>query len=125
MSWFATRAIRPQFVRGWQDAQSGLAGGPGDITAPIVPITVYPATVNFLLYPAGAVVIARQDVITLTNVYDSTNLTQNLYTALFTEEGFAPIFPCGEIRQYTVSACPSGVSAAPAYTGCAVPAAAA
>jgi hypothetical protein len=125
MSWFATRAIRPQFVRGWQDAQSGLAGGPGDITAPITPITVYPATVNFLIYPAGAVVIARQDVITLTNVYDSTNLTQNLYTALFTEEGYAPIFPCGEIRQYTVSACPSGVSAAPAYTGCAAPAVAA
>ncbi len=122
VSWFTTRNIRPQFVRGWQDAQSGLAGGPGDITAPITPIQTYPATVNFLIYPAGAIVIARQDVVTLTNVYDSTNLTQNLYTALFTEEGYAPIFPCGEIRQYTVSACPSGVSAAPAYTGCAVPA---
>ncbi|WP_328902294.1 major capsid protein [Streptomyces sp. NBC_00441] len=124
VSWFTTRNIRPQFVRGWQDAQSGLAGGPGDITAPITPITAYPATVDFMIYPAGAVVIARQDVVTLTNVYDSTNLTQNLYTALFTEEGYAPIFPCGEIRQYTVPACPSGVSAAPAYTGCAAPAAA-
>ncbi|MEU1494297.1 major capsid protein [Streptomyces sp. NPDC005776] len=125
MSWFAARAIRVQFVRGWQDAQSGLAGGPGDITAPITPILAYPATVQFLIYPAGAIVIARQDVITLTNVYDSTNLKLNLYTALFTEEGYAPIFPCGDVRLYTVQACPSGVSAAPAYTGCAVPAAAA
>lgn len=122
VSWFTLRNIRPQFVRGWQDAQSGLAGGPGDITAPITPITALPTTVNFLIYPAGAVVIAREDVVTLTNVYDSTNLAQNLYTALFTEEGYAPIFPCGEIRQYTANACPSGATAAQVYTSCAVPA---
>lgn len=121
VNWFSVRGIRPQFVYGWQDQQSGLATGPGDITAPIVPITAFPTTVQFLIYPAGAVVLARQDVVTLTNVYDSSNLTQNLYTALFTEEGFAPIFPCGEVRLYTANACPSGVSAAPAYTGCAVP----
>ncbi len=121
VNWFTTRGIRPQFVYGWQDQQTGLATGPGDITAPITPITAFPTTVQFLIYPAGAVVLARQDVVTLTNVYDSTNLTQNLYTALFTEEGFAPIFPCGEVRLYTAQACPSGVSAAPAYTGCAVP----
>lgn len=124
VSWFTLRNIRPQFVRGWQDAQSGLAGGPGDITAPIVPITALPTTVNFLIYPAGAVVLAREDVVTLTNVYDSTNLSQNLYTALFTEEGYAPIFPCGEVRQYTANACPSGATAAQVYTSCAVPAAA-
>jgi hypothetical protein len=117
--WFVTRGVRPQFIRGWQDAQSGLAGGPGDITAPITPITALPTTVNFLLYPAGAIVLARQDVVTLTNVYDSTNLQQNLYTALFTEEGFAPIFPCGEVRQYTANACPSGATGAQVWTSCA------
>ncbi len=125
MSWFTARAIRPQFVRGWQDAQSGLATGPGDITAPITPITSLPSTVNFLLYPAGAIVLLREDVITLTNVYDSTNLKQNLYTALFMEEGYAPIFPCGEVRQYTAQACPSGATGAQVWTSCAVPAAAA
>lgn len=123
ISWFTTRNIRPQFVRGWQDAQSGLAGGPGDITAPITPITALPTTVNFLLYPAGAVVIAREDVVTLTNVYDSTNLTTNRFTQLFTEEGYAPIFPCGEVRQYTANACPSGATAAQVWTSCAAPAA--
>lgn len=123
MSWFTTRNIRVQFVRDWQDAQSGLAGGPGDITAPIVPITAFPTTVQFLIYPAGAVVLLREDVITLTNVYDSTNLRQNLYTALFTEEGYAPIFPCGEIRLYTAQACPSGATGHQVWSSCAAPAA--
>lgn len=120
ISWFATRNVRPQFVRGWQDAQSGLATGPGDITAPITPITALPTTVNFLIYPAGAVVIAREDVVTLTNVYDSTNLTTNRFTQLFTEEGYAPIFPCGEVRQYTAQACPSGATALQVDTSCVV-----
>jgi hypothetical protein len=118
IAWFATRNVRPQFVRGWQDAQSGLAGGPGDITAPITPITALPTEVNFLIYPAGAVVIAREDVVTLTNVYDSTNLTTNRFTQLFTEEGYAPIFPCGEVRQYTAQACPSGATALQVDTSC-------
>lgn len=121
INWFAVRNVRPQFVRGWQDAQSGLASGPGDITTPITPITALPNTVNFLIYPAGAVVIAREDVVTLTNVYDSTNLTVNRFTQLFTEEGYAPIFPCGEIRQYTAQACPSGATAAQVWTSCAAP----
>lgn len=121
IAWFTTRNVRPQFVRGWQDAQSGLAGGPGDITAPITPITALPTSVNFLIYPAGAVVIAREDVVTLTNVYDSTNLTTNRFTQLFTEEGYAPIFPCGEVRQYTANACPSGATAAQVWTSCAAP----
>lgn len=120
ISWFATRNVRPQFVRGWQDAQSGLATGPGDITAPITPITALPTEVNFLIYPAGAVVIAREDVVTLTNVYDSTNLTTNRFTQLFTEEGYAPIFPCGEVRQYTAQACPSGATALQVDTSCVV-----
>ncbi len=121
IAWFATRNVRPQFVRGWQDAQSGLAGGPGDITTPITPITALPTEVNFLIYPAGAVVIAREDVVTLTNVYDSTNLTTNRFTQLFTEEGYAPIFPCGEVRQYTAEACPSGATALQVDTSCVAP----
>lgn len=123
MNWFSVRNVRPQFIRGWQDAQSNLPAGPGDITAPIVPITGLPTTVQFLIYPAGAIVLARQDVVTLTNVYDSTNLRQNLYTALFMEEGYAPIFPCGEVRLYTANACPSGATGHQVYTSCAAPAA--
>lgn len=129
ISWFAVRGIRPQFIRGWQDAQSGgdpANGFPGDITpaaGPFTYITALPTTVNFLIYPAGAIVLAREDVVTLTNVYDSTNLKSNLYTALFTEEAYKPIFPCGEVVEYTAQLCPSGATAHQVYTSCAVPAA--
>lgn len=116
--WFSVRQIRPQFVYDWQDALSGLGTGPGGA----VPLTALPSTVQFLIYPAGAVVLARQDVVTLSNVYDAANLTQNLYTRLFAEEGFAVLFPCGPVRLYTAQACPSGATAMQAYTGCVAPA---
>lgn len=119
--WFATRNIRPQFVYDWQDAYSGLATGPGDADV----LLALPSTVNFLIYPAGAVVLARQDVVTLSNVYDAANLAQNLYTRLFTEEGFNLLFPCGAVRQYTAQVCPSGATAAQVYTSCVAPVAAA
>lgn len=116
--WFATRNIRPQFVYDWQDAYSGLATGPGDADV----LLALPSTVNFLIYPAGAVVLARQDVVTLSNVYDAANLAQNLYTRLFTEEGFNLLFPCGAVRQYTAQVCPSGATGYQAYTACVAPA---
>jgi len=124
VAWFSARNIRPQFVYDWQDFYAGGAGGgrPGD---PAVPLTALPTTVDFLIYPAGAAVLARQDVVTLSNVYDSTNLTQNLFTRLFSEEGFGLLFPCGQIRRYTAQTCPSGATAAQVYTSCAAPVAAA
>lgn len=119
---FAVRNAVPRFVYDWQD---WYAGGTLNIGNPAVPATALPTTVNFLIYPAGAVVRVNQDVITLTNVYDSTNLTQNLYTRLFAEEGFNLMYPCGQVRQYTTQACPSGATAYQAYTSCTAPVAAA
>lgn len=115
--WFTTRNIRPQFVYDYQDFYAG-GTGPGN---PAAPATALPTTVNFLIFPAGAVVLARQDVVTLSNVYDSTNLAQNLFTRLFTEEGFNLLFPCGPVRQYTAQSCPSGTTAFQAYTNCTAP----
>lgn len=117
VAWFSARNIRPQFVYDYQDFYAG-GTGPGN---PAAVALALPSTVNFLIFPAGAVVLARQDVVTLSNVYDSANLTQNLYTRLFTEEGFALLFPCGPVRQYTAQACPSGATAFQAYTNCAAP----
>ena len=73
-SWFATRGVRVQFVRGWQDGLiTGGALNPafpgGDAATPFM--TALPSTVSFLAYPAGSVAVARQDVVTLTNVYDA------------------------------------------------------
>lgn len=113
---FSARNVRAQFVSVWQDGLiTGGALNPlfpgGDATAPY--LTALPNDVQFLAYPAGSVVVARQDVVTLTNVYDAASLQQNLFTALFAEEGFATIFPCGGQRLYTLTdICNMGVTGA-------------
>lgn len=102
---FTTRKAVPRFVYDWQDAYSGLAGGPGAQTA----ITVWPATVQFLVYPAGTWVKPVRDVVNLDTVYDNALLTQNQYTALFAEDGFAVLKMCADSRLYQVPIDTSGV----------------
>lgn len=112
---FSCRGVRVQFVRGWQDGLiTGGALAPtfpgGDAATPFN--TALPSTVSFLAYPAGSVAVARQDVVTLTNVYDAASLAVNEYTDLFAEEGFAPIYPCPGQRLYTVTGCVGGTTGA-------------
>lgn len=112
---FSVRNVRVQFVRGWQDGLiTGGALAPtfpgGDAATPFM--TALPTTVSFLAYPAGSIVVARQDVITLTNVYDAASLATNEFTSLFAEEGFAPLYPCPGQRLYTVTGCVAGVTGA-------------
>jgi hypothetical protein len=113
-SWFAVRNVRVQFVRGWQDGLITAVAAPtfpgADATAPF--LTTLPTTVSFLAFPAGSVAVARQDVVTLTNVYDAASLATNEFTALFAEEGFAPIYPCPGQRLYTVTGCTAGIAGA-------------
>ncbi|HEX5705611.1 MAG TPA: major capsid protein [Pyrinomonadaceae bacterium] len=108
---FSVRNVRVQFVRGWQDGL--ITGGAlnaafpgGDAATPF--LTALPSTVSFLAYPAGSVAVARQDVVTLTNVYDAASLSTNEFTALFAEEGFAPVYPCPGQRLYTITGCIAG-----------------
>jgi hypothetical protein len=72
-SWFATRKARPQWVYNWQMLVDGQEG--------------YPATVDFMVYPAGTFTRGSADIITLDSVYDAASLSVNEYTGLFTEEG--------------------------------------
>lgn len=114
-SLFSTRGVRVHFVRGWQDGLiTGGALDPafpgGDAATPFM--TSLPSTVSFLAYPAGSIAVGRQDVVTLTNVYDAASLAQNEFTALFTEEGFAPLYPCPGQRLYTVTGCVGGITGA-------------
>lgn len=114
-SLFAARGARVQFVRGWQDGL--ITGGALDPTFPggdaaAAFMTALPSSFSFLAWPAGSVVLARQDVVTLTNVYDAASLSQNLFTALFAEEGYAPLFPCPGQRLYTVAGCIGGITGA-------------
>jgi hypothetical protein len=127
ISWFTARNIRPQFVYDWQDGQVTSTPDPllvgGDGVAPYL-TSLVPASgvAQFLLYPAGSVAVARQDVIKLSSVYDSTNMQVNLYTELFTEEGFAAVFPCPGQRLYSALVCPSGGTAAQVNLSCTAPA---
>lgn len=107
MGWFAQRNAVPRFVYDWQDQFSGLGTGPGGSTA----LTALPTTVQFLVYPAGTWVKAVQPVVNLDTVYDSTLLATNQYTALFVEDGWAPLQMCPTSRLYTAPVDPSGVVA--------------
>lgn len=103
--WFAMRGAVPRFVYDWQDAYSGLNGGPGGNSA----LTALPTTVQFLIYPAGTWTKIVQDVVSLDTIYDNAMLTTNQYTAIFAEDGFNVIQTCPVSRLYTAIADPSGV----------------
>jgi hypothetical protein len=119
-NWFSMRNARVQWVYDWQDAFSGVATGPGADT----PILTLPAltatpTLDFLAYPAGTWVLARQDVIRLESIYDSVNLPQNLVTQLFMEDGWAVMRMCPLSRLYRVNLCPTGATGAQHTIACA------
>lgn len=97
LEWFAVRGATPRFVYDWQDAFTAAVAGPGGPFASLA----LPQTVNFLVYPAGTLVKAVQNVLSLDTVYDSTKLGTNEYTAVFVEDGWAVLQMCPYIRQYT------------------------
>lgn len=114
---FRNRGANVQYVYDWQDAFSGVSGGLGADT----PITALPNSVIFLAYPAGTWVVARQDVIRLDSIYDSTNITTNKVTQLFMEDGFRAMKFCPLSRVYTVAICPSGATGAQRAVDCVTP----
>jgi len=107
-AWFALRGINAQFVYDWHDI---------DTTAPV---TEWPTTLPVLLYPAGTFVLARQDVISLDAVYDSTLLAQNKFTGLFTEEALCVIKRCHDALFVTIDICADGVTSLPVEYVCPV-----
>jgi hypothetical protein len=115
-AWFTQRGARVQYVYDWQDAFSGVAAGPGAAT----PLTNWPTSIFFLIYPAGTWLRGSDDTIRLETIYDSANLATNRYTALFTEEGVLVAQTCnGGSRVVEVQVCPNGITAAPVAFVCA------
>jgi hypothetical protein len=106
----ATRNVRAQWIYDWQDAftSTGVSGGgqPGSDNA----MVEMPLSAQFIAYPSGTWVVARQDVIRLDTIYDSTNLATNKVTQLFLEDGFRAMRFCPISRVYTVAVCPSGAT---------------
>jgi hypothetical protein len=103
--WFADRNLNVRWVYDWQDAYSGVATGPG---AALPGITTFPSAVEFLIYPAGTWVKGVDDIVRLETVYDSTKLSTNQYTAIFTEEGVLVAKMCPDSRRVVYPLCPSG-----------------
>lgn len=79
---FQVRKAKVQWVYDWQDAFTGVNDGFGAVT----PIEAFPETVDAMVYPAGAFVRGRGEVVNLDTVYDSTNIKKNDYLRLFMEE---------------------------------------
>jgi hypothetical protein len=110
-AWFASRNISVQWVYDFQDLQ---------FPAPPAPacIPTVPATVTILMYPAGTWIKGSLDVINIDAVYDSTGLSQNVFTALFMEEGILAVQRCTHTCAYTIPTCVTGRTGAQDLTEC-------
>lgn len=96
----------------------GLAPGvPTDIGG-TNPATTWPATIKFLIYPAGGLLVGRGEEVNLGVVHDSTKFVTNDFTALFTEECAALIDRSVDTRVVTVPVCASGETGAQTLVAC-------
>ena len=98
--YFSQRGVNAQFVYELDD----LTGSAADRTE-------WPTDFKFLLYLEGTWIAGSQAVITLENVFDSALVEQNIYTQLFTEEGWLVAKRFHDSRVVTVNIDPSGLTA--------------
>jgi len=104
--WFSDRMISPQWVFDLDDPT--VAGC----------TVTFPDTATVLLYPAGTWSKGSLDVINVDAVYDSTGLAQNVYTALFMEEGILAVQRCTHTCAASIPICVSGRVAANDISDC-------
>lgn len=103
-TYFTSRNISVQWLYNYQPLQG-------------TPVET-PETVQAVIYPAGTWVKGTTDIITLDAVYDSTNLSLNQYTALFTEEGVLVANPCFDSYLLELNTCASGRTGAADIVDC-------
>ncbi|MFH8577127.1 major capsid protein [Streptomyces zaomyceticus] len=108
---FTPLGVRVQWARGLAPAV------PTDIGAP-TPALDWPATLNFLIYPAGSLVIGRGEEVNLGVIHDSSKFVTNDYTALFAEECVALVDRSVDTRVVTVPVCPTGATGAQTALTC-------
>lgn len=114
-AWFRSRGVIPRWVYDWQSLPAVCA------TPAAAPVTAWPTQVEFIIYEAGTWVVATQDVITLENLYDSTLIRQNKFTALFIEDAFCVMKRCHPSIRFQVPICPSGNTGAQVAVTCGPP----
>ena len=96
---FATRGVNAQFVYELDDLT-------GDAAAR----TSWPEEFKFLLYLEGTWIAGTTAVINLESVFDSALVEQNIYTQLFTEEGWLVAKRFHDSRVVTVPICVDGMT---------------
>lgn len=95
---FVTRGARVQFIRGWQ----GLGAS--------TPATSYPTDVDFLLFPAGALVQIDQGTLDLgMEIRDNASNAKNEFGG-FVEDFSNVCHPCFDIRRYSLAVCDNGAT---------------
>lgn len=104
ISQFAKINVVAYFVRNYQDAWCGADAGLGATARQLF----LPITLKFLAYPAGTWVRAEQDVIRISNVYDSVRLAGNQKIEMFMETGWRMIPRLTGSYEYEVDICPNG-----------------
>lgn len=105
-AYFTQRGLRIQWLYNFQP-----------LTAPGGVVTT-PDEVELVVYPAGTWVKGSTDVISLDAVYDSQSLLQNVFTALFVEEGVLVANTCFDSFRITLPTCGSGRTGAADITSC-------
>lgn len=108
---FSPLGVRIQWARGLAPAV------PTDIGA-ATPAIDWPATLNFLIYPAGSLVIGRGEDVNLGVIHDSSKFSTNDYTALFAEECVALVDRSVDTRVVTVPVCPTGETGGQTVLAC-------
>lgn len=99
--WFAQRGVNAQFVYELDD-----------LTGDIADRTAWPTSFKFLLYLEGTWIAGTQAIITLESVFDSALVEQNVFTQLFTEEGWLVAKRFHDSRAVTVPIDATGHTAA-------------
>ncbi|WP_405759446.1 major capsid protein [Streptomyces sp. NBC_01420] len=110
---FTPLGVRIQWARGLAPAV------PTDIGA-ATPATEWPDEIQFLIYPAGGLVIGRGEEVNLGVIHDSTKFVTNDYTALFAEECVALVNRSVDTRVVTVPVCPTGETGGQTVLSCPV-----
>lgn len=93
---FAARHLNVQWVYDWQELDTSNA------------TEGYAASYTALIYPAGTFVKGTSDVIKLDAVYDAASLVENIYTALFFEQGLLVANVCMDADLVTLPVFNSG-----------------
>lgn len=99
--WFDTRRVRVQWVKDWQVRGLNQPGGAS-------PGTIYPLSVDFLLYAAGTFARGNGLTLDLGVTRDSVLNAENDHTAAWTEECHLIVQRGVASRKYTVSICAGG-----------------